>query len=55
LSLAQADIEARGAVFGQIAGYAALDASQPYKSYADSLLLGFSNGETSQYGAVFGL
>ena len=53
LSEAQADIQSRGAVYGQMVGHAADTVSRPYFDKADVLLTGFANGDTSQYGAVF--
>lgn len=53
LSEAQADVQSRGAVYGQMVGLAADIVSQPYFDKADVLLTGFANGDTSHYGAVF--
>lgn len=53
-SEAQADMQARGAVFGQILGFAAGDADEGYHASASVVLAGFANGDTSSYGAAFG-
>jgi hypothetical protein len=49
----QAEIQARGAVFGQILGYAAGDANESYHDSASVVLTGFANGDNSSYGATF--
>lgn len=49
----QASIEARGAVYGQIVGYAANDTGEPLFSKADVVLTGFATGDASQYGMAF--
>jgi hypothetical protein len=50
----QAEVQARGAVFGQILGYAASDANESYHDSASVVLTGFANGDTASYGAAFG-
>jgi hypothetical protein len=55
LSAAQASLQARGAVFGQIVGYAAADRDGAYHDRAEVLLTGFANGDTAGYGAAFGV
>ena len=54
LSTAQADLQARGAVFGQIVGYAAADGNEAYHARAEVILAGFANGDAANYGATFG-
>jgi hypothetical protein len=54
ISAAVAEDQARGAVYGQIVGYAVADTSLPYDDYADGILRGFVKGDNSHYGAVFG-
>ena len=50
----QAEVQARGAVFGQILGHAASDANESYHDSASVVLTGFANGDTASYGAAFG-
>jgi hypothetical protein len=54
LSEAQAGLQARGAVFGQIIGYAAFDTREAYHDRAEVILTGFANGDTANYGSTFG-
>lgn len=51
---AQADLEAKGAVYGQMIGHAAADPSLGYTAIANAILRDFALGDTSHYGAVFG-
>lgn len=53
LSATQAGLEARGAVYGQIVGYAAYDTGEPLGAKAEVILTGFAKGDASQYGAAF--
>ena len=53
MSAAQADIQSRGAVFGQMIGHAVSDPSEHYKAAAETLLIGFAKGDISHYGATF--
>lgn len=54
LSTSQASLEARGAVYGQMVGYAAVDTSLPYSAIARSVLGELATGDTSSYGTLFG-
>jgi hypothetical protein len=50
----QAGLEARGAVYGQMVGYAAQDTQLGYGAEAVSILYKLAGGDTSVYGEVFG-
>lgn len=55
MGAAQADLQARGAVYGQIVGYAAYDSAEPYHAKAETLLTGFAAGHAELYGSTFGV
>jgi hypothetical protein len=54
LSESQAGLEARGAVYGQMVGYAAQDTQLGYGAEAVSILYRLADGDTSVYGGIFG-
>lgn len=54
LSESQAELEARGAVYGQMVGHAAQEPELGYGAAAASILVGLALGDNSAYGAVFG-
>lgn len=51
---AQADLETKGAVYGQMIGHAVADPSLGYTATANAILNDFALADTSHYGAIFG-